>query len=294
MPVFLSEHLKSIYGEKVYRLSLSAGCTCPNRDGKVSFGGCSFCSEGGSGEFGAGQVDPDLDAQMKEAKERIRQKTDARKFIAYFQSFTNTYGDIDRLRNLYTRAINKEDVVALSLGTRPDCIDEKVCDMIRDLIKIKPVWIELGLQTVNEKTAENFNRGYKLETFEKAYKMLKEIGAEVIVHVIFNLPGETKEDMLRTIGYLSNLQPALDGIKIQMLQILKGTKMAEEYEKKPFHLMSLEEYTALAKEALEILPKETVIHRITGDGPKKLLIAPPWCADKKRVLNYMKKELGMP
>lgn len=285
----LSDYLKNRFGEKVYRLSLSSGCTCPNRDGKAGFGGCSFCSEGGSGEFAAAAVP--IDEQIEEAKKRIALKTDAGKYIAYFQAYTNTYGDTERLTDLYKKAMSREDIAALSLGTRPDCLGDEVLTMLTELKKIKPVWIELGLQTVHEKTAERIRRGYPLSVFEEAYKRLKTLGLETIVHVIFNLPGETREDMLETVRYLAGLSPELDGIKLQMLQILEGTDLAEEYKKKPFPLMDLEKYSDLIAESVSILPENTVLHRMTGDGPRKLLIAPLWSLDKKRVLNTINRKI---
>ena len=313
----LSQALKEAYGEKVYRLSLSSGCTCPNRDGTLGTGGCTFCSEGGSGEFASEPVP--LKEQLEQAKARIQAKTNAEKFIAYFQSFTNTYGDPRRLRKLYTEAILREEVVVLSLGTRPDCLPEEILKMLRELNEIKPVWVELGLQTIHERTAERIRRGYPLRVFEESFRKLKEAGLTVIVHVIFGLPGETKEDMLATVKYLADLfeeykcgkagtagpgataappgssaapPPSFDGVKLQMLQILKGTQIAEEYLREPFPLFSLEEYTELVKESVRLLPADLVLHRMTGDGPKRLLIAPLWCADKKRTLNYMNRVLG--
>ena len=327
----LSQALKDTYGEKVYRLSLSSGCTCPNRDGTLGTGGCTFCSEGGSGEFAAELVP--LKEQLEQAKEQIRAKTNAEKFIAYFQSFTNTYGDPKRLRKLYTEAILREEVAVLSLGTRPDCLPEEILEMLRELNEIKPVWVELGLQTIHERTAKRIHRGYPLQVFEESFRKLKESGLTVIVHVIFGLPGETKEDMLATVKYLAGLfkeygygkadsagpgatavspgssaaapgssaaapgssaaaLQCFDGVKLQMLQILKGTEMAEEYLRGPFPLFSLEEYTELVKESVRLLPADLVLHRMTGDGPKRLLIAPLWCADKKRTLNYMNRVLG--
>ena len=285
----LSEYLRTEFGEKIYRLSLSSGCTCPNRDGHVGYGGCTFCSQGGSGEFAAAMAP--IDDQISAAKERIADKTDAKRFIAYFQSFTNTYGDIDSLRNLYLDTIRRDEIAALSIGTRPDCLGPEVMDMLRELKGIKPVWVELGLQTIHERTAERIHRGYSLPVFDEAYAKLKEADIPVIVHVIFNLPGESEEDMLETVRYLASLTPELDGIKLQMLQILKGTAMAEEYEKEPFPLMDLEQYAALIGKCVKILPQNTVLHRMTGDGPRRLLIAPLWSLDKKRVLNRLNKEL---
>ena len=279
----LSDYLKSKYGEKIYKLSLSSGCTCPNRDGSLSYGGCTFCSEGGSGDFAASLAS--IEDQIQEAKNRISNKTDASKFIAYFQSFTNTYGNTANLRKLYEETIRRDDVAILSLGTRPDCLDDEVMDMLTDLNSIKPLWIELGLQTIHEKTAERINRCYSLSTFDEAYRKLKTAGIEVIVHVIFGLPGETEEDMLDTIRYLAKLNPPLDGVKIQMLHILKGTVMHEEYLRTPFHILELEEYARLVADAIEILPDNIVIHRMTGDGPGKLLVEPNWSRNKRKVMN---------
>ncbi len=305
MPVKLSTYLKNTYGEKIYRLSLSSGCTCPNRDGTLGYRGCSFCSEGGSGEFAQGPdfirdqdkgMAPeffDVDAQIERAKALIRNKTDAGRFIAYFQSYTNTYGDVSRLKELYKKAISRRDIVALSLGTRPDCLGPEVMDMLKELSAVKTVWIELGLQTIHERTAKRIRRGYELSVFEDAYRRLKQAGITVIVHVIFGLPGESTEDMLDTVRFLSGLEPALDGIKIQNLQILKGADMYKEYMDDvnsgagDFHIMSMEEYTDVVARAIALLPKETVVHRMTGDGPRKLLVEPLWSLDKKRVLNML-------
>ncbi len=285
MPVRLSTFLKNKYGEKVYRLALSSGCGCPNRDGTCGTGGCTFCSEGGSGEFAT--------TIFEEAKEKIAGKTDARKFIAYYQSFTNTYGDVERLRALYTDAIMRDEVVALSLGTRPDCLGPEVMDMLKELNGIKPVWIELGLQTIHDETARRVNRGYDLPVFTDAYKRLKNAGITVIVHVILGLPGESKEMMLDTVRFLSELTPELDGIKLQNLQILKGTVMYQEFLKategasSDFYVMSMEEYTDLVAECIALLPDNCVVHRMQGDGPRKLLVEPLWSLDKKRVLNML-------
>ncbi|MBR5116366.1 MAG: TIGR01212 family radical SAM protein [Lachnospiraceae bacterium] len=285
----LSDYLKEQFGEKVYRLSLSSGCSCPNRDGTVGTGGCTFCSQGGSGEFAAGFAP--IGEQIDAAKKRIADKTDAGRFVAYFQSFTNTYGDPERLLNLYREAIERDDVVALSLGTRPDCLGDGIMDMLMKLQAVKPVWIELGLQTIHDRTARAFHRGYDLPVFEDAYRRLKEKGFSVIVHVILGLPGETREDMLDTARYLAALDPPLDGIKLQMLQVLSGTAMGEAYEQAPFPLMSLEEYADLVADCVRILPEDTVLHRMTGDGPRRLLIAPKWSLDKKRVLNTINRVL---
>lgn len=273
----------------MYKISLSSGCTCPNRDGTVGFGGCAFCSEGGSGEFASGAGATDL--QIEEAKKRIRKKTDASRFIAYFQSFTNTYGDVNRLMEMYESVICRDDIAILSIGTRPDCLGEDVLDMLKRLNSIKPVWVELGLQTMHDATAARMNRGYPLPVFEDALRNLKKEGIEVIVHVIFGLPGETREDMLQTIRYLASLQPGPDGIKIQMLNILRGTRLGQEYEEAPFPLLSLEEYTDLVADSIRILPEKMVIHRMTGDGPGYLLIAPQWVRNKKKVLNMIHRKI---
>ena len=285
----LSDILKQQYGEKIFKICLTSGCTCPNRDGKISLGGCSFCSEGGSGEFAS--APGDLDTQIEEAKERIRNKTSASRYIAYFQSFTNTYGDVEALEKLYERVIRRKDIVILSIGTRPDCLGEDVLEMLRRLNEIKPVWIELGLQTMHDETARRVNRGYPLVVFEDALNRLKSLGIQVIVHVIFGLPGETKEDMLQTIRYLATLSPGPDGIKLQMLNILRGTELGRQYEENPFPLLSLEEYTDIAAESISILPEEMVIHRMTGDGPGNILIAPDWVRNKKKVLNTISRKL---
>lgn len=289
----LSDYCKEKFGTKVYRLALSSGATCPNRDGKVGVGGCSFCSEKGSGEFAIDVMD--LDLQIERAKVLISKKfpnsinAADRKYIAYFQSFSNTYGDTKRLIGLFERAINKDEVVALSVATRPDCFSEEMLNSLERLNKIKPVWIELGLQTINENTARAFNRGYTLDVFEKTYDELKKRNFEVIVHMILGLPGESEEDMYATVRYLSKKN--IDGIKIHGLHILKGTRLASEYEKHPFKIMSLEEYTRVLINCLKLLPKNIVVHRMTGDGDKKILIEPRWSADKKRVLNYINKKI---
>ncbi|MBO6158777.1 MAG: TIGR01212 family radical SAM protein [Firmicutes bacterium] len=284
----LSDYLQTKYGEKVYKIALSSGCACPNRDGTAGWGGCTFCSEGGSGEFAQKAVD--IDTQIEEGKKLIAAKTNAAHFIAYFQSFTNTYGDLETLKALYLKTIQREDIAILSLATRPDCLSDEMIRMLTELNRIKPVWIELGLQTIHERTAEEINRCYPLEVFEDAYRRLKEAGIEVIVHVIFGLPGETKDMIIGTIRYLSNLDPPLDGIKIQMLQLLKHTKMARDFQENPWPMLSLEEYTDLVAKSLHLLPDKTVVHRITGDPPGRLLIEPWWTRNKKKVLNTIWKK----
>ena len=283
----LDYELKRQFGQKIYKVSLDGGMSCPNRDGTVGTGGCTFCSQGGSGEFAVGRTGyPDVWVQIEQAKTRVHRKISGEgKYIAYFQSYTNTYAPVDYLRTLFERAITHPDIVALSVGTRPDCLGDEVVALLKELNGQKPVWVELGLQTIHEKTAERIHRGYRLEVFEDAYRRLKEAGLTVVVHVILGLPGETKEEMLETVDYLGKIP--VDGIKLQLLHILKGSQMAAEYEKNPFSLMELEEYLDLILTCVARLPQSVVIHRLSGDGAKALLIGPAWSANKKLVLNRM-------
>lgn len=283
----LDYELKRQFGQKIYKVSLDGGMSCPNRDGTVGTGGCTFCSQGGSGEFAVGRTGyPDVWEQIEQAKTRVHRKISGEgKYIAYFQSYTNTYAPVDYLRTLFERAITHPDIVALSVGTRPDCLGDEVVALLKELNRQKPVWVELGLQTIHEKTAERIHRGYRLEVFEDAYRRLKEAGLTVVVHVILGLPGETKEEMLETVDYLGKIP--VDGIKLQLLHILKGSQMATEYEKNPFSLMELEEYLDLILTCVARLPQSVVIHRLSGDGAKALLIGPAWSANKKLVLNRM-------
>lgn len=283
----LSDNLIEKYGEKVYKLSLDGKMTCPNRDGKISSGGCIFCSKGGSGEFAEPACD-DVALQIERAKERVRDKA-KNKFIAYFQNYTNTYAPINYLEKLFADAILCDDIVALSIGTRPDCLGDDVLALLNRLNKIKPVTVELGLQTIHEKTAEFINRGYKLAVYDKAVCDLKAIGIEVVTHVILGLPFETKEMMLQTVKYVGAVT---DGIKLQNLQVLKGTPLSKLYEKGEVTLFERDEYIDLLCDCLSVLPKRVVVHRLTGDPPKNLLIAPKWCADKKGTLNAITKALS--
>lgn len=292
-----NDAMRARFGTKVYRLSLQSGCTCPNRDGTIGIGGCTFCSEGGSGDFAAPFMP--INEQIEAARMRVDAKIPAsiapedRRYIAYFQSYTNTYGSVDRLRTLYAEALSHPQIAALDIGTRPDCLPPEMVEMLRNLqlSSGKPVWVELGLQTIHEETARRIRRGYELPVFEDAYRRLKEQNLEVIVHVILGLPGESRENMLGTVRYLSSLTPTLDGIKLQLLHILKGTELAREYEANPFPLFTLDSYCDLVVDCLKLLPPETVVHRITGDGPKRLLIAPQWSANKKRVLNTLSRRI---
>lgn len=290
--ITLSEHYRRRFGCKVYKLSLQSGCSCPNRDGNIGFGGCIFCSEGGSGDFAAPLLS--IEEQIQIAKHRVEHKLPKDKsgrYIAYFQSYTNTYGDVKRLSVLYRKTLLFPEIVGISIGTRPDCLPKEMLDMLSELNTIKPVTVELGLQTVHNKTAEKIHRGYNTDVFEKAYKSLTLRGIEVVVHVILGLPGENIADMLDTIDYLAELKPVLPGIKLQLLHILKGTALAAEYSKNHFPIFTMDEYTDLVVECIRRLPEETVIHRMTGDGPKSLLIAPEWSGDKKRVLNMLNRKL---
>ncbi len=286
----LNEYCKDTFGDKVYRLSLNAGCSCPNRDGSLSVGGCTFCSEGGSGDFAA-TYNTSVSTQIAEAKTRIQQKTTCNKFIAYFQAYTNTYAPLSHLRRIYTEALQEPEIVALSIGTRCDCLSDEILDLLEELLEKwnKPIWIELGLQTIHNNTHAHLNTHTTVEQFDVAVKNLHAHKIPVIAHVILGLPGETKEMMLETISHISSLP--VSGVKLQLLHILKGTKLALEYESQPFPLFSLEEYCDFVIDCLELLPPEMVIHRLTGDGPRKLLIAPSWSTDKKRVLNTIAKRM---
>ncbi len=294
--ISLSDYLKQKYNTKVYKLSLTSGCTCPNRDGTISRGGCIFCSEGGSGDFAS--TASSLDEQLIEAKALVDRKISSkipvseRKYIAYFQSYTNTYGNQEYLKNIFAEVLSHPEIVGLSIGTRPDCLEDEMIHFLGKLNQNKEVWVELGLQTIHESTATLINRGYTLEVFADAYRRLTAAGLKVVVHVILGLPGETDEDILSTVRYLSELSPTLFGIKLQLLHILRGTALAELYEAKPFHVYTLEEYCEIVGKCLKLLSPNTIVHRLTGDGPKKLLIAPLWSGNKKVVMNTMRKYIA--
>lgn len=282
----LDNEMKRQFGKKVYRLALDAGCTCPNRDGTCGFGGCFFCADSSYAE----SVLP-VREQIELAKEKVAGKTKDNAYIAYFQSHTNTYGAMDRLCGMFKEAIELPEIVALSIGTRPDCLSDEWIKRLSELNRIKPVWIELGLQTINDETAALMNRGYDLHVFESAYKRLKAAGLTVIVHVIIGLPYETDEDAEKTVRYLAGLTPSLDGIKLHNLNILEGTKLSDMYRENPgiIHEYTMEEYLELVVKLIGMLPENTVIHRITGDGPRSLLIMPKWITDKKRVQNTFRR-----
>ncbi len=284
----LNSYLKNTFGCKVYKLALSGGMTCPVRDGKIHSKGCIFCSTDGSGAFC--EKDPsDICAQIERAKQRVSRKIKEGKYIAYFQDFTNTYADVGYLEKIFTAAISHPDIVALSIATRPDCLPYEVLELLSRLNKYKPVWVELGLQTIHSETAEYIRRGYDLSVFDEAVKNLKQIGIEVIVHVILGLPFETKEMMLQTVDYVG--KSGADGIKLQLLHVLKNTDLETEYQQNKFETLTLENYIDILMDAIRVLPKDTVIHRLTGDGAKRDLVAPLWSADKKNVLNTINKAL---
>lgn len=287
----LDYELKKQFGHKVYKLSLNGGMTCPNRDGTLGRGGCIFCSAGGSGDFAAPVMDS-VHEQIEAAKLQVQRKMSGPgSYIAYFQSYTNTYAPVDYLEALFREAVSHPDIAALSIGTRPDCLPPEVIRLLKEINKEKPVWIELGLQTIHESTAELIRRGYELPCFIDAVRRLKEAGLTVIVHVILGLPGETEDMMLETIRFLANHTPPVDGIKLQLLHVLKGTKLAALYEAAPFPVMTMEEYIDLILKCIRLLPPHIVIHRLSGDGPKKLLIAPEWSGNKRLFLNSLTRAL---
>ena len=294
----LNTYLKETFGKKVYKLSLDGGFTCPNRDGTIGTRGCSFCSAGGSGEFAASRR-LSVTKQIEEAKERIREKLPKNGevgYLAYFQAFTNTYASVDVLQKVYEEAMEAPDIVALSVATRPDCLQPEVVALLEKLNRRKPVFVELGLQTMHEKSAERIRRGYSLAVFEDAVQRLAQAGIKIVVHLILGLPYETKEDMLASVRYVCE-QP-IHGIKLQLLHLLEGTDMGEEYKAMPedeqekvFACLSMEAYLNLVVECLKLIPPSVVIHRLTGDGPKRILIAPKWSGNKKAVLNALAKKI---
>lgn len=307
----LDYYLKNTYGTKMYKLALNAGMTCPNRDGKLGTTGCIFCSQGGSGEFAASKY-LSIPEQIEEAKLLINTKVkrsikvgddsynvsddgltpeDAKlnkvKYIAYFQAYTNTYAPINYLRKVFYESIKSSDVEIISIATRPDCLGPDVLDLIDEINRIKPVWIELGLQTMHEKTAKIIKRGYKLNVFENAVTDLNKIGVNIIVHLILGLPGETEQDMLDTINYIAKQH--IHGVKLQLLHILKNTALVNLMPS--MHILTMEEYTDLVIKCIERLPQEIVIHRLTGDGPKGTLLAPLWSKDKLTVMNTINHKM---
>lgn len=279
---FLSDHYKEVFGCKVYKLSLDGGFSCPNRDGTLGTGGCIFCT--GSGEFAEGGPDP-IPVQLERAKARVAAKNKGGKYMAYFQAFTNTYAPVEKLRRLYFDAIAPEDIVGLAIGTRPDCLGEDVVALLSEVNRIKPVSVELGLQTIHADTARYIRRGYSAEVYYDAVRRLKAENIEVVTHIILGLPGETEDKTLETTR--AAVAAGTDGVKFHLLHVLRGTDLARDYEAGKFSCMTLEEYGAILQKCIALLPETVVIHRITGDGAKRDLIAPLWSADKKRVLNYL-------
>ncbi len=282
-----NDYYKEKFGSKVYKLSIDGGFTCPNRDGKIDTRGCIFCSAAGSGEFA--ESGNDIKAQLEKAKKRVEKKNKGGKYIAYFQSFTSTYAPIEKLKRVFYEAIEPDYIVGISIGTRPDCLPIETVELLSEINKIKPVNVELGFQTANEKTARYIRRGYDNEVYFDAVKRLKEKGIETVTHIIIGLPNEQKADAVATTKYA--VQAGTNGVKFHLLHILKNTDLEKEYNEGKFECLTLEEYAEILKACIEILPRDTVVHRITGDGAKRDLIAPLWSADKKKVLNFLNEYL---
>ena len=286
----LDFYLKQTFGEKIYRVALDGGMSCPNRDGTIGTGGCIFCSAGGSGDFAASRL-LSITEQIEQEKQKIQQKRPCNRFIAYFQAYTNTYAPIETLHRLFTEAISHPDIAVLSIATRPDCLDESVLALLEELNQKKPVWIELGLQTMHDNTADFIHRGYPLSVYQDTVIRLKRRNLPIITHIILGLPYESEADMLATIAYLNQI--GCDGIKLQLLHILRGTQLAKLYQKEPFPIFTQEEYLSVLIHCLEHLSPHTVIHRVTGDGPKDLLLAPLWSQNKRGVLNSLHREMKL-
>lgn len=282
----LNRYLKKRFGCKVYKIALSSGCTCPNRDGTIGVGGCIFCAESGSGDF-AQEAELSIEEQLRRGKELVAAKNAGGKYIAYFQSFTNTYGSVEVLAPKFRAAMADEEVVVLSIATRPDCISEDMLRLLCELNKEKPVWIELGLQTIHERSAAYIRRGYALSVFDDTMKRLTACEIEVVVHAILGLPFESPEDMVETVRYIG--KSGAKGIKLQLLHVLKNTDLEAEYRKGNFEVLSIEEYIDILKRCVEVLPEDMIVHRLTGDGNKRELVAPLWSANKKMVLNEIRK-----
>lgn len=285
----LNQYLQDTFGEKVYKIALDGGFSCPNRDGTLGNRGCIFCSGTGSGEFAGNRLDS-ITVQIEKGKELLKEKAKSGKYIAYFQAFTNTYAPAARLRELYEEAISHPDIAALSIATRPDCLPEDVLTLIQEMNRKKPVWVELGLQTIHERTARYIRREYPLSVYDEAVGKLKKIPVHVIVHVILGLPGETAEEMKETVSYVG--RSGADGIKLQLLHVLRGTDLEKEYLAGNCRVMEMEEYVSLVADCIALLPERMVIHRMTGDGDKKILLAPEWSGDKKKVLNALHKAIA--
>ena len=287
----LSGYLKAVYGESLYKISLDAGMTCPNRDGRAGLGGCIFCSAEGSGDFSKPlhSDSGDIDIQIEAAKKMVEKKFTGTRYIAYFQSFTNTYAPVDVLERIFMPVIMRDDIAVLDIATRPDCLEPDKLELIRRLAEIKPVWVELGLQSADDNTAQLINRCYPTAVYDRAVEALHRAGAEVITHMIIGLPGETKEDMLKTAAHIARC--GSDGIKLQLLHVLSGTRLAEIYSGGGFEVLTEEQYVDIVTDIIAILPESMVIHRITGDGDRRKLIAPLWSLRKHHVLNSINHAL---
>lgn len=283
-----NEYYKQKFGCKVYKLSLDGGFTCPNRDGTLGSRGCIFCSASGSGEFAA--KGDNITEQLENAKQRVEKKNKSGKYIAYFQSFTGTYAPVERLKTVFYEAIKPDYIVGLSIGTRPDCLGDEITELLKEINQIKPVSVELGLQTTNEKTAQYIRRGYENQVYFDAVKRLKAAGIEVVTHIIIGLPYETVDDAVKTT--LDTVTAGTDGVKFHLLHVLKNTDLEKEYLNGKFECLTLERYAEILKQCIDVLPPDIVVHRITGDGAKRDLIAPLWSADKKTVLNYLSKYIN--
>lgn len=284
----LNQYIHDNFGQKLYKIALDGGFTCPNRDGTIDTRGCIFCSGAGSGEF-VGDCTMSITQQIEKGKDRVAAKIKDGRYIAYFQAFTNTYAPVEKLRSLYMEAINHRDIAVLSIATRPDCLPGEVLDLLCECRQIKPVWVELGLQTIHSATAEYIRRGYPLSVYNDAVNRLKARGLEVIVHVMLGLPGETRQDMLETVSYVGKSHA--DGIKLQLLHVIRGTDLEKDYLEGKFETLDFESYVELVAECVARLPENMVIHRMTGDGDKRTLVAPMWSADKKRVLNAINRAI---
>lgn len=284
----LNQYLQDTFGQKIYKISLDGGFTCPNRDGTLDTRGCIFCSQAGSGEFAQNRKDS-IWQQIEKGKDRLKDKIQNGKYIAYFQAYTNTYAPVNRLRELYEEAISHPDIAILSIATRPDCLSEKVLLLLQEMKEKKPVWVELGLQTIHESSAVYIRRGYPLSVYDEAVKNLKKIGVQVIVHVILGLPGETYDQMKETVSYVA--KSGADGIKLQLLHVIKGTDLEKDYRAGKFRTLEMEEYVNLVADCIELLPPDLVVHRLTGDGDRKTLVAPLWSLHKKRILNAINQKI---
>ena len=288
--ITLNDYCRKTFGEKLYKLSLNGGMTCPNRDGTCGTEGCIFCSAGGSGDFTPDVTLP-IEEQIEAAKKKVSAKFHGDRYIAYFQAYTNTYAPVDRLRALFEPVIHRPDIAVLSIATRPDCLPDDVLSLLGELNQIKPVWVELGLQTVKKESIGYIRRGYPTEVYDRAIANLNALDIHTVTHVILGLPGETLSDMEATVRHA--IEAGTRGIKLQLLHVLKGTGLADDYEAGKFEVLSLDAYIEALRACLSLLPADLVVHRLTGDGPKKLLIAPQWSADKKAVINRIHKEFGI-